>query len=175
MGWKLLKRSTVYDTEYAKLYSDNVVLPNGHQIEDYSIISFPNGVVVVATDRNNKLIAVKEYKYAINKTILNLPSGTAEKGLTIEELAKKELLEETGYTSDEIKVVREIYEYPSKLTHSIFIVRMINAIKISEVSHDESEQISEVILLDSKTKIDEKFNTSYNIAAIALTLPEFIR
>lgn len=174
-NWLLLKRKKIYETKHAVLFSDDVQLPNGEIIKDYSVVSFPDGVVVVATDTDNNLIAITEYKYAIDKTILNLPSGTAEDGLEIKEIAKKELLEETGYTSDDIEIISEIYEYPSKLTHRLHIVRITNAHKVSRVDHETSEQIGQVLLLKSLNDTKLRFNTSYNITALALTLPKFIR
>jgi 8-oxo-dGTP pyrophosphatase MutT (NUDIX family) len=121
------------------------------------------------------LIAINEYKYAIDQTIINLPSGTMETGVDIIEMAKRELLEETGYSSDRMEIIKKIYEYPSKLTHCLYIVRAKDCKKISEVKHDFSEQIGEVVLLDPESDKCNKFNTSYNIAALAITVPEFIR
>ena len=78
-----------------KVYEDTVRLPDGNVIDDYTVVTLPSGVIVVATDEEGRLLTQYEYKYAINKTILNLPSGSIEGGVSVLDTAKKELLEES--------------------------------------------------------------------------------
>lgn len=174
--WQRLSRQTLLDTRFLKVYQDTVKLPTGDIFDDYTVATLNSGVVIVATDLEGRLITQFEYKYAIDKVILNLPSGSIEGSESPLEVAAKELLEETGYKSDDLELIKETYEYPSKLSHSIFIVRAKNAIKIQDVTHESTESISEIQLLSADTKdFGGEFNTTYAITALALTLPEFIR
>lgn len=172
--WKRLSRSTLLDTPFLKVYLDAIQLPNGIKINDYSVATLPSGVVIVATDNQGRLLVQSEYKYAIDKFILNLPSGSIEDD-DILTTARKELIEETGYDSSEMEIVRELYEYPSKLSHSLYIIRARNVRKIKTVSHEETEFIEDVRLLSVEDfkRSDESFNTTYTLSALALTLPEF--
>ena len=173
-SWERKSRRVLVDTPYMRVYEDVVLLPTGDTI-DYTVVNMPSGVVVVATDSNDRLIVQYEYKYAINKTILNLPSGSMDKGESVLAAAKRELLEETGYESNEFEVVQTLYEYPSKADHLIYIVRATNAKKVKEVVHEVTENISPVILLLPDDKdYDGVFDTTYNVSAIALTLPNFL-
>lgn len=173
--WKRRARKTLYTSKFLELFSDTVELPNGTIIDDYSVVRLMNGVVIIATDEENRLITQYEYKYAVDKTILNLPSGGIEEGQSPLEAAAKELLEETGYESDELEIVQTVYEYPSKLEHVIHFVRAKNARPVKYVSHEETENISPVKLLS----VDDEdyggvFDATYTIAGLALTLPEFL-
>ncbi|MDB5179809.1 MAG: hydrolase [Candidatus Saccharibacteria bacterium] len=174
--WRRISRENLIDTKFLKVYQDTIQLPSGDIFDDYSIVSLPNGVIIVATDADNKLITQFEYKYAIDKVILNLPSGGVGKNETPIQAAKKELLEETGYASDEVELVKTLYEYPSKLDHVLYIVRIKNAKKIQQVSHEATESISEVNLLSADMPdFGGEFNATYVIAALAVTLPKFLR
>jgi len=174
--WQRLDRKTLLDTKFMKVYQDTVELPTGAIFDDYTVATLPSGVVVVATDTEGRLITQFEYKYAIDKVILNLPSGSVENGRTPLEVAALELLEETGYQSNELELIRTTYEYPSKLDHQLHIVRAKNAVKVQEVAHEATESISEVHLITAEmSDYGGVFDTTYNITALALTLPEFLK
>ena len=62
------------------------------------------GVAIVARHKSqDKLLLLKEFRMAINKTIVNVVSGMIDEGETIEEAVKRELYEETGLTDITIK------------------------------------------------------------------------
>jgi len=151
-------------------------MQTGHIIEDYSVVSMPSGVIIVATDTKERLITQFEYKYAIDKTILNLPSGSIENDESVLEVAARELLEETGYSSEDFELIQTVYEYPSKADHVIHIVRAKNAYKSSVAEHEATESIGPVHLITSDMEdYGGIFDTTYNITALALTLPNFLK
>lgn len=174
--WQRLKRETLLDTKFMKVYQDTVKTSGGAIFDDYTVATLPSGVVVVATDTEGRLLTQFEYKYAIDQIILNLPSGSIEDGVSVLDTAAKELLEETGYESVELELILETYEYPSKLDHRLYVVRAKNAVKVRESTHEETESISDVHLIAADMPdYGGIFNTTYTIAALAVTLPEFIR
>lgn len=175
--WKRQSRKTIYDTKYLKLYEDTVELPDGNVIDDYSVVSLPSGVIVIATDEQNRLITHHEYKYAVDDVVLNFPSGSVEGDESPIDVAKRELMEEAGYASDEMELIQTIYnDYPSKMTHLIHIVRAKNARKVANPEHEHTETISEVHLITADMPdYGGQFNTAYAIAALALTLPEYLK
>ena len=174
--WQQLDRKTLLDTRFMKVYQDTIQLPNGAVFDDYTVATLPSGVVVVATDPEGRLLTQFEYKYAIDKVILNLPSGSIENGKSPLEVAALELLEETGYESNELELIQTTYEYPSKLDHKLHIVRAKNAVKVKDVQHEATESISEVHLITSDmADFGGVFDATYTIAALALTLPEFLK
>jgi len=174
--WQRLHRKMLLDTNFLKVYQDTVKLPTGVMIDDYTVATLPSGVVVVATDPEGRLLTQFEYKYAIDKVILNLPSGSVDNGRSPLEVAAAELLEETGYESSELELIRTTHEYPSKLTHQLHVVRAKNAVKVKEVEHEATESIGKVHLITADMPdYGGIFDTTYNITALALTLPEFIK
>ena len=60
----------------------------------------PSIILPITGDR--KVIAVKQFRYAANEFVIELPGGCPDRGEGFEEIAKKELLEETGYVAQAV-------------------------------------------------------------------------
>ncbi|MEK7077314.1 MAG: NUDIX hydrolase, partial [Patescibacteria group bacterium] len=141
-SWKRLGRKTIYDAPFLKVYEDKVQLPNGTIIEDYSLTKKPDIVIIVATDKDNKLIVGSEYKYAADKKLLNTPAGGLNIGESPIEAAKRELLEETGYGNGKFTLISELYNYPTKDLHKFYVVRAENLEVVSRLQLEETESFS---------------------------------
>lgn len=62
---------------------------------------------ILPLTKDNKIIYLKEYRYWPEKVVINFPVWMLEDGVSHIENAKKELLEETGYFSDNIEFLWE--------------------------------------------------------------------
>jgi ADP-ribose pyrophosphatase len=171
--WQTLERRTIYSTKFLTLFEDTVKLPNGHIINDYSVVKKPDGVIVVATDTNNNLLVLEEYKYAVDQYLLGLPAGHIEPNLTPPENAKKELLEETGYSSDEFEQVGILYDYASKDMHTTYVFRAKNIVKLADTAHEDTETINNFQLVPISTIkqqiTDGLWKSAEKIAALGLS------
>lgn len=143
MGWKNIKKTYVLNTKWLKVRNDTVALPNGVVLDDYLVVEKKNAALIVAMDENQNVILKKEYRYPIDQELIELPGGTFEDGeddpLTV---AKRELLEETGYESSDWELLFTNYEYPTKDTNTVSIFLAKNVRKIAEQKLDISEEIT---------------------------------
>lgn len=57
----------------------------------------PDAVCIVPRTEDNRLVAIKEFRYALNEWCIQFPSGLIDPGETIEQAVERELREETGY------------------------------------------------------------------------------
>jgi|TARA_B100001250_G_C19665284_1_gene728952 ADP-ribose pyrophosphatase len=175
-GWKRLSRKVIYETKFLRLYEDTVQLPGGDIIDNYSVVSTGDSVVVVATDENDNVLLFPEYKYPIDQEILCFPAGGIDSDESPINAAKRELREETGYDSDDIEILGESYDYPSKVQHKDYIVRIRNVRKMTDITHEATESIGELILTPI-SDINElwrsgKFKSTHMASALAYAFPE---
>lgn len=76
-----------------------VKLPNGVLVPDFYITEAPDWVNVIAITADGKFIIEEQYRHGVQKVCLELCAGMVDEGETPMGAAKRELLEETGYSS----------------------------------------------------------------------------
>jgi len=135
--WKVLKEELI-DLGWRKLYRRIYLLQDGKERE-YIIKKEPVVVCMVPITKDNKVVLTKQYRPGPDKILLELPGGGVEEGETPEDAAKRELLEETGY-SGEIKYVGPSVDsaYSTMKRHNYVFV---NCEKIAEQNLDDTEFI----------------------------------
>jgi len=103
------------------------------------------GAVVILPLLQNKVILIEQYRYPIQKYILELPAGTLEKGEKPEETAKRELIEEIGYKANRLEPLGKFYASPGYTTEILYAYLALNPEKT--LSHpEEYEDIKPVII-----------------------------
>lgn len=170
-SWKLLNRKEIYKSKFIEVFDDTVELPDKTIFDHYSVVKKPDVVVVVAT-ANNKIIMIDEYKYAANAIMRVLPAGHLKTNESPIEAAKRELLEETGYSGDEFKYLGILREYPSKDLHKVHVILAKNVRKTSDKNLDigESNKIVMVTVESIKREIRRcRIQSSGTIAALSIS------
>lgn len=99
--WEILDSKDVFTAEpWIKLSVQKVRLPDGQIVDDYHRVEFPEYVVVFAETKSGEVVTELLYKHGVGKTCLALPSGLLDPGEQPIDAAKRELVEETGYNSN---------------------------------------------------------------------------
>ena len=126
---------------------NRIQLPNGHEAE-YGQIKFPNAALAVPITADNKVILLRQYRFAVSRYLLEFPAGTLEIGETPINSIKREIQEESGFKAekwDELGVLVNAPGYSDEVIH-LFLARDLSKLKF-EVKGDLDEDI-EVLILD---------------------------
>lgn len=76
----------------------DVDLPNGKSIRHTTIIH-PGAAVILPITDGGDILLLRQFRPSLNKWILELPAGTIENNESPIECARRELIEETGYSA----------------------------------------------------------------------------
>ncbi len=123
---KEIKKWTTLSSEYLirrpwlTARRDRAMLPDGRIHPEYYVLEYPDWVNVIALTADGMMVMVRQYRYALQIISTELCAGVIEKGETPLQAAKRELLEETGYTGGEWRQLMTIGQNPStcnNLTH----------------------------------------------------------
>ncbi|MEG1994691.1 MAG: NUDIX hydrolase, partial [Oscillospiraceae bacterium] len=103
---KCIESETVYKG-VVTFKKDTVLLENG-KTSKREYMEHPGACCVVPLDDQGNIIFVRQFRYPFGKVFLELPAGKLDKNEDIKTCALRELEEETGYTSDDIKYLGKI-------------------------------------------------------------------
>jgi 8-oxo-dGTP pyrophosphatase MutT (NUDIX family) len=96
--WKVLSREYLARKFWYTVRVDRVELPTGAVIPEYWVNEYVPWVNVVAVTTDEEVLLIRQYRHGLGQVHYEIPAGTTDPGETsLEDAAKRELLEETGY------------------------------------------------------------------------------
>ena len=98
VDWEIKDSSYPFICPWLKVRKDFVKLPNGTEISDFYVTESPDWVNVIAMTTDGEFIVEEQYRHGIQKVCFELCAGMVDEGESPLEAAKRELLEETGYS-----------------------------------------------------------------------------
>lgn len=115
-----LASEAVFDGKLLHVRRDRVRLPDGKEAtREY--IEHPGAVTIVAVLDSGELVMERQYRYPLRDHVLELPAGKIDKSEEPLATAKRELLEETGYTAREWHYLATIHPLVAYSDERIFV------------------------------------------------------
>ena len=97
-----------YDGHFLKVSRDRVKLPDG-KITQREFIRHPGAVVILALFDDGRVLLERQFRYPNEQVFIEFPAGKIDPGEASLACAKRELVEETGYTATEWHYVCTIH------------------------------------------------------------------
>ena len=103
----------IFDGIVLHVVRDTVSLPNGHSAIR-EVIRHIGAVCVIPVTENNEVIVERQYRYPLNRVILEIPAGKLDSPDENRLSAiQRELREETGYSADEWTEIGDFHPAPA--------------------------------------------------------------
>lgn len=165
---KIIKSEILFEGSFLKMDRLTVILPDGNEATR-DVVRHPGAVAIVAMVDDSNLIIVEQFRAALNKTLLEIPAGKLEKEEDPLECAKRELEEETGYTSENVEYLGKIATGPGFTDEIIYIYKASNLVKGTKGGdEDEFIDIKTVSLENLKKMVrDGEIIDTKTISALA--------
>ncbi len=112
------------------------------------VVQHPGAVVIACQPEPDLIVLVKQYRYALNRHLIELPAGRLEKDELPLAAAKRELKEETGYQEGIWRQLGNIYSAPGFCDELLHVYHAC-AVSLAEKCTDHDEE-TEVIVAPVK-------------------------
>ena len=137
---KLNSRVTLHHGRVFHLVRENVTLTNGVTV-DLDMIHHPGASAMVPFCDKSNIILIRQYRHAIGSCIWEIPAGTLDSDETPLECAKRELIEETGFSASIWQKMGEITPVPGYSDERIHMFLAANLVS-SEQNLDKDEMLN---------------------------------
>ena len=132
----------IYSGKIIGVRVDTVRLPtNG--VSQREIVEHGNAVVIVPVDATERVLLVRQYRKAAERTLLEAPAGGLDEGESPEEVCLRELQEETGFIAGGLVHMGSFWMTPGFCTEYMHAY-LATDLRPSSLAPDEDENIEVV-------------------------------
>jgi len=172
-GFRHISERPRYDAGFFQLVTGTFVAPDGFSFER-SIVRHPGAVCIAAlSNDDSSVIAVSQYRAAIDRLLLELPAGKRDKADEPPLLcAQRELIEETGFLAEKWTRLGSVYNSPG-FTDEETILYLAEDLNLTNRATEGIEEkymtVEKIELADYDKLLDEgKLVDAKTIIAIGL-------
>lgn len=139
---RYLNRKTIYNGKILTLQLDQVECDNG-TLAYREIVRHHGGAAILCISKEKKVLLIRQYRYAYDEVIFEIPAGKLEQKENPLDAAKREFEEETGHMALDMTYLTTIYPTCGYSDEKIYLY-FVTQFKKTETHFDEDEVIESI-------------------------------
>lgn len=141
---KTISSKSIYEGNIISLRVDDVELPDG-KLAKRELIKHPGAVATIPITADGKLILVKQFRKALNRTLIEIPAGRIEIDEDPKHTAIRELEEETGFGTNKVTYIQSFATSPGFADEIIHLYLAEELYKIENPADGDEDEFIELI------------------------------
>jgi ADP-ribose pyrophosphatase len=125
------------------VHVERVRLPGGEREVTLEIVRHPPSVVLIPMPEPDRVILVRQYRYAIDRHVWELPAGTLDPGETAEQAARRECHEEVGQIPRRLTRLRALFPTPGYCDEEMIFFRIDGLDEPDSAAHLDEDEVLE--------------------------------
>lgn len=141
---KVKRQKTIAQTRIFKVEELSLEFSNGQErVYERMVAGGAGAVMIIAVNERDEFILIREYSAGTEDYQLAFPKGLMDHGETPEEAANRELKEEVGFGSRQIKQLKMLTLAPGYFTHKMNVL-LAKDLYVEKLEGDEPEPLEVV-------------------------------
>ena len=137
----VLSSERVFDGKVFEIDRDRVRLPHGREVT-VDIVRHSRSVVLLPVPNPGHIVLIRQYRYAVNRWLWELPAGSVDPGEEPEAAARRECHEEIGQVPDTVVRLAAFLPTPGYCNEEMVFFRLSGLTVADEPAEaDEDEDI----------------------------------
>jgi len=166
--WKRQTSEPVADCRIFKVREDFCQRDSDGAEHSFFVVECPDWVNVIALTKDKEVVLIEQYRQGAEEIILEIPGGMIDTGEDPEAAARRELLEETGYDSNEFICLGKSRPNPAINNNWMHHYLALDCEKTRETAFDEHESLSTRLApLDEIPQLIENEQFTHSLAIVA--------
>jgi ADP-ribose pyrophosphatase len=137
---RVIERQVVYDGKKVRLELHHLEDEETGKRHKREVCVHPGAVVILPFVDPEHILLIRNRRYAVNDTLIELPAGTLEKNEDPMNCAGRELIEETGFIAGRLKPLGDFYSSPGILSEKMYAFAAYDLTR-AKASLEEGEEI----------------------------------
>jgi len=141
---KTVASKTIYEGKVISLRVEDVELPDG-KLAKRELVKHPGAVAVLAVTAEGKLVFVRQFRKALERTLVEIPAGKIEPGEDKRITAIRELEEETGYHAQQFEYIQSFATSPGFADEVIHLYVATGLQKVENPAAGDEDEFIDIL------------------------------
>jgi ADP-ribose pyrophosphatase len=135
---------TLFTSRIFKVVKKMITGRSGTPLERH-IVVHPGAVVILPVLGDGRVVLIRQHRIAVDQTLIELPAGTLEPNELPLSTARRELIEETGYTAKTMTPIMTFFTSPGFVYEEMHLFKATDLIP-GPTAMEDGEKIETLIV-----------------------------
>jgi len=140
MKWLVHGRRELYSSPFVTLSLVDVEVP-GHRRYEHHALSGPDAAGVLVTDPDRGVLAIWRHRFLTDEWAWEIPAGMVDPGETPEDAARRECVEESGWSPGRLRLVQRFLPIAGQSSQTFWLYEADGATEVGAPDADEAERV----------------------------------